>query len=73
MLLNRYYQNFIFLPSSDEAEAGSGGDQPARNNLTDRNRKMGKFYSPVLFFYFNRRCLKKRTENITNSTFGSFL
>lgn len=40
-LLNNQYQNVISLPLSDETEPGSGGDQPARDNLTDRNDKEG--------------------------------
>jgi transposase InsO family protein len=36
-LLNNQYQNVVSLPLSDETETGSGGDQPARDNLTDRN------------------------------------
>lgn len=40
-LLNNQYQNVISLPLSDETETGSGGDQPARANLTDRNEKEG--------------------------------
>jgi len=36
-LLNNQYQNVVSLPLSDETETGSGGDQPARDNLIDRN------------------------------------
>jgi transposase InsO family protein len=36
-LLNNQYQNVVSLPLSDQTETGSGGDQPARDNLTDRN------------------------------------
>ena len=35
--LNNQYQNVVSLPLSDETETGSGGDQPARDNLIDRN------------------------------------
>jgi len=31
------YQNIVSLSLSDEADRGSGGDQPARNNLTECN------------------------------------
>jgi hypothetical protein len=41
MLLNNYYQKVVPLTLSDEAKPGSGGDQPARNNLTNRNGKGG--------------------------------
>jgi hypothetical protein len=30
-------KNFVTLLSQGEAEVGSGGDQPTRNNLADRN------------------------------------
>lgn len=36
-MLHTHYQNFVPLPLSGEAEAGSGGDQPDRNNLSDWN------------------------------------
>lgn len=35
--LNNHYQKVVSLPLSDETETGSGGDQPARDNLIDRN------------------------------------
>lgn len=35
--LNNHYQNVVSLALSDETETGSGGDQPARDNLIDRN------------------------------------
>jgi transposase InsO family protein len=38
-ILETYYQNVVPLPMSDEVETGSGGDQPVRNNLTDKNDK----------------------------------
>jgi hypothetical protein len=36
-LLNNQYQNVVSIPLSVGTETGSGGDQPARDNLTDRN------------------------------------
>lgn len=39
--LNNHYQNGVYLPLSDETETGSGGDQPARDNLIDRNGSEG--------------------------------
>ena len=56
-----YYQNLILLCPSDEAEPGSGGDQPARNSLTGWNGKQGAKYPPTNpFFLFQPLCLKKR-------------
>jgi transposase InsO family protein len=48
-LLSNLYQNVVSLPSSDEAETGAGGDQPAGNNLNDRNGK-GGHNSPQSYF-----------------------
>jgi transposase InsO family protein len=42
-LLTNHFQNVISLPMSDETEPGSGGDQPARDNLTDWNGQKGQF------------------------------
>ena len=36
-LLDRQNENFVTLMSQGEAEVGSGGDQPTRNNLAERN------------------------------------
>jgi hypothetical protein len=36
-LLDRQNENFVHLLPQGEAEVGSGGDQPTRNNLADRN------------------------------------
>lgn len=41
-LLNNQSQNVVSLPVSDETETGSGGDQPARDNLTDWNGQKGQ-------------------------------
>lgn len=41
-LLNNHSQNVVSLPLSDETETGSGGDQPARDNLTDWNGQKGQ-------------------------------
>jgi transposase InsO family protein len=39
-MLSTHYQNPISLSMSDQAETGSGEDQPVRNNLTDWNKKV---------------------------------
>lgn len=36
-ILEAYYQKVVPLSLSDEVETGSGGDQPVRNNLSDKN------------------------------------
>ena len=41
-LLDCHYQKIVSLPVSDETEPGSGGDQPARDNLTDWNGQRGQ-------------------------------
>lgn len=41
-LLNNQFQNVVSLSLSDETETGSGGDQPARDNLTDWNGQKGQ-------------------------------
>jgi transposase InsO family protein len=46
-MLTNHFQNDVSLPVSDQAETGSGGDQPARNNLTDWNGQ-GDPKSPLL-------------------------
>jgi len=46
MLMN-HFQNDVSLPVSDQAETGSGGDQPVRNNLTGWNGQ-GDPKSPLL-------------------------
>ena len=38
-MLDLQFQNFVNLPLSSEAETGTGGDQPVRNSLADRNDK----------------------------------
>ena len=54
-LLNNQCLNFISLPLSDQTEPGSGGDQPVRDNLTDRNRDGNQpvpiLYNPILGEY----------------------
>jgi hypothetical protein len=58
------FENIIVhLPLSDEADTGSGGDRPWRNNLTNGNRT-GSASSPILFFYSNCSCLKKRFASV---------
>jgi hypothetical protein len=46
-MLTDHFQNDVSLPASDQAETGSGGDQPARNNLIDWNGQ-GDPKSPLL-------------------------
>jgi hypothetical protein len=53
----------VHLSLSDEVDTGSGGDRPARNSLTNGNRK-GNASSPILCFYSNCLCLKKRIVSI---------
>lgn len=50
-MLDMYYQKSLSLPLSGEAEVGSGGDQPIRNILTDRNEK-GAVKSPLSYNHF---------------------
>jgi hypothetical protein len=58
------FENIIVhLSLSEEADTGSGGDRLARNSLTEWNRK-GSASSPILFFYSNCLCLKKRFVSI---------
>ena len=44
-MLDTLYQKDVSLSLTGEADAGSGGDQPARNNLSDRN-ETGGFNGP---------------------------
>ena len=41
MLSVENYKKVLPLPLPDEADPGSGGDQPARNTLTTWNGKRG--------------------------------
>ena len=51
MLSVENYKKVLPLSLSDEADTGSGGDQPARNNLTDWNGKgERKFPNPIFLF-----------------------
>ena len=51
MLIIENHKNVLPLSLSEEADTGSGGDQPARNNLTDWNGKgERKFPNPILLF-----------------------
>ena len=56
--LDNKFQNFVHLLPSGEAETGSGGDQPDRNNLTDRNEEGAKL-SPSLTVHFGSDMPKK--------------
>ena len=53
-----YYQNVVSLFLSEEAEPGSGGDRPARNNLTKGNGK-GGYNVPQSRFLFHLIMPKK--------------
>ena len=64
MLSVENYKKELPLPLSDEADTGSGGDQPARNNLTDWNGQGRNAISPNPFSHSNRLCLKKRFVSI---------
>jgi len=48
-----YYQNVLLLLPSEEADAGSDCDQPARNNLTGWNGKQGAKYPPTNPFFYS--------------------
>lgn len=41
-MLDLQKENFVTLSKPREAEAGNGGDQPARNTLADRNEEGAK-------------------------------
>jgi transposase InsO family protein len=49
-MLDRQNENFVDLLPQGEAEAGSGGDQPARNNLVDRNDERNT--PPLVYYHF---------------------
>lgn len=49
-LLDRQNENFVHLLPQGEAEVGSGGDQPARNNLVDRNDE--RHQTPLVPYHF---------------------
>ena len=53
-------KNIVSLFLSEEAEPGSGGDRPVRNNLTNRNGRGENITSPNPFSHSNCLCLKKR-------------
>jgi hypothetical protein len=62
MDLAYYYQNIVFLHPSDEADTGSGGDQPARNTLMGWNRMGRQNILPLfqkIFFPFQPFMPKK--------------
>jgi hypothetical protein len=42
-MLENHFQKDVNLHLTGEAETGSGGDQPARNILSDRNGHGGNF------------------------------
>jgi hypothetical protein len=43
-------ENFVPLLAQGEAEVGSGGDQPTRNNLADRNGE--GLHEPLVYNHF---------------------
>ena len=52
MLSDFYQQNVVSLPLSDQAETGSGVEQPVRNNLTEGNGERGDILSSIHLFPF---------------------
>jgi len=58
------YKIVVSLFPSDEADTGSGGDQPARNNLTDWNGLGRNAISPNPFSHSKRLCLRKRFVSV---------
>jgi len=72
MHLNQYCQKVVSLCLSDEAEAGSGGDQPVRNNLTECNGKgERKFPNPIFllqsFMPKKTHCFERSKSEKTTS------
>ena len=59
MLHRENYKNIVSLLLSEEAEVGSGGDQPARNNLTNRNGRGWENNIPQSIFPFQLLMPKK--------------
>jgi hypothetical protein len=67
MRIHYCFQKLLLLHLSDEAEPGSGGDQPARNTLTGRNGKQGAKHPPkILLFYFSL-LMPKKTHGFVRS------
>jgi hypothetical protein len=56
---NLFTQKNVNLSLSGQAEAGNGGDQPARNNPSDRNDG-GPSSAPCFTNHFGSECLGKR-------------
>jgi putative transposase len=56
-VVNNYYLHNFGM--SGEAETGSAGEQPARNNLTDWNSQGGLYDPPILSCHSMPLCLKK--------------
>jgi hypothetical protein len=46
-ILESHYQKNVSLPLSGKVETGSGGDQPVRNSLTDKNDN-GALIAPLV-------------------------
>jgi len=59
------YQNIILLSPSEEAEIGSGGDQPVRNILTEGNGKRESLYLPPFFLFHS--LMPKKTHCFVRS------
>jgi hypothetical protein len=58
-LLDRQNENFVPLLAQGEAEVGSGGDQPTRNNLADRNGE--GLHEPLVYNHFES-CMPKENS-----------
>ena len=80
MLNGENYKNIVSLFLSEEAEPGYGGDQPARNNLTECNGKgERKFPNPIFLLQslmpkktlcFQRSKKKKKKTTCINKKKG---
>jgi hypothetical protein len=57
-LLNNHYQKNVYLQLSDETKTGSGGDQPERDNLTDRNDNEGNKTPSILKIILGENALE---------------
>lgn len=57
-LLNNHFQKNVYLQLSDETKTGSGGDQPERDNLTDRNENEGNKTPSILKIILGENALE---------------
>jgi len=69
-MLETHYQNIVSLPLSGEAEAGSAGEQPIRNSLTDWDSR-GAEKPPPMATIPRVRCIRKRINE--SSTVRQYL